>query len=213
MANPLRLLSKLRRFPEDGDVAEYLKTENRQNFKAIEDAFRRIGNTSAALTSSIEETDSDLASVVQNSWTDLGAITLTATANPTKGTVVTDSIKFIRRGPNALIRIDFYQSAGSADGTGNYNIDISGIGTIDTAITGSYTGTTALTAATSSIVGVANFTNDGTFYDGNVFVASSTKVKLVSGRNNAIWGSGVSGLAGIVRLSAQFELPIVEFTS
>jgi hypothetical protein len=45
MSNPLRLLSKLRRFPDDGDPAQYLSTEYRQNLKAIEDAFRRLGVT------------------------------------------------------------------------------------------------------------------------------------------------------------------------
>ena len=44
MKNPLRLLSKLRRFPKDGNPGEYLATEYRQNLKAIEDAFNNILN-------------------------------------------------------------------------------------------------------------------------------------------------------------------------
>lgn len=45
--NPLKLLSKLRRFDQNKSVEEYLKTEMRQNFKAIEDAFKNAGSTSA----------------------------------------------------------------------------------------------------------------------------------------------------------------------
>lgn len=44
-SNPLRLLGNLREYGGKGDVKDYLKTEMRQNFKAIEDAFRKVGIT------------------------------------------------------------------------------------------------------------------------------------------------------------------------
>lgn len=43
MANPLKLLSKLRRYDGSAPVEKYLQTEMRQNLKAIEDAFRKLG--------------------------------------------------------------------------------------------------------------------------------------------------------------------------
>ena len=43
MSSPLKLVPQLRQFAKNGDVNSYLQTEYRQNLKAIEDAFRRIG--------------------------------------------------------------------------------------------------------------------------------------------------------------------------
>jgi hypothetical protein len=50
--NPLKLLSRLRRFDPNKSVEEYLHTEMRQNLKAIEDAFKNMGSTSAGIRDS-----------------------------------------------------------------------------------------------------------------------------------------------------------------
>ena len=53
MANPLKLLSKLRRFDSTVDVQKYMETEYRQNLKAIEDAFNSLGGSVSGLTSTV----------------------------------------------------------------------------------------------------------------------------------------------------------------
>lgn len=53
MTNPLTMLSELRKFDPNSDPSEYLSTQLRQNWKAIEDALKKIGVTNANLESSI----------------------------------------------------------------------------------------------------------------------------------------------------------------
>jgi len=58
MANPLDELAELRKFAPDGDSQKYLSTELRQNWKAIEAAFRKTGTSLAGLTSQQQATAS-----------------------------------------------------------------------------------------------------------------------------------------------------------
>lgn len=210
--NPLRLLAKLRRFPEGGDSSEYLRTEHRQNLKAIEDALRRLGGTLNSQGQPIGSSSSD-----GSLWTDTGALNITSTVSPQKGVVVYDSLKWIRRGQNALIRFDYYQTGAGGtgnSGTGNYNINIpSSIGTIKTSVTNTYTGTTPQEAESTALVGTANYWNGGTFYSASVFVKSSSQVQVASAANNSIWGDVSASFAGLCRISGWFEVPIVEFES
>lgn len=72
--NPLRLLAKLRRFPEDGDIETYLRTEHRQNLKAIEDALRRLGvtlddNGEPVAAEAVEVVASSVVFTASGSWT------------------------------------------------------------------------------------------------------------------------------------------------
>jgi hypothetical protein len=71
MSTSLRLLSKLRRFPEDGDAAKYLSTEYRQNLKAIEDAFRSVGISldSQATNQSNSTFPNSQSFLVNSTWT------------------------------------------------------------------------------------------------------------------------------------------------
>lgn len=59
-SNPLRLLSKLRRFDSKTSVEKYLTTEMRQNFKAIEDALRSIGSDIESQGSGISTINSSI---------------------------------------------------------------------------------------------------------------------------------------------------------
>ena len=55
-SNPLRLLSKLRRFDAKvDDPSVYLQRQMHQNLKAIEDAFRRIGRTPSTVEEAVAE--------------------------------------------------------------------------------------------------------------------------------------------------------------
>jgi hypothetical protein len=63
MGNPLNELAELRKYDPSADANDYLHTDLRQNWKAIEDAFRKLGVSTAALTTSQTSINSSISSI------------------------------------------------------------------------------------------------------------------------------------------------------
>lgn len=58
MANPLKQLARLRRYDGTTAVEQYLLKEMRQNLKAIEDAFRKVGIDTESTSSELSDLNS-----------------------------------------------------------------------------------------------------------------------------------------------------------
>lgn len=207
MANPLNLLAKLRRFEQGSDIGEYLHTEYRQNLKAIEDAFRK-------LSPATQTTIGTSALNAQNSWVDLGPITITASiTNPTKGNVKYDKMQYRLDGPDAIIRVNYSQLAGTGtNGSGDYFITIpSSIGEIDLNTVPANTAPGAPVAQCQSWVGCINATNTTSVLQGYAIVYDKNKIRiagLYAAATSIIWGSANAGFAGDLYFSGEFRIPL-----
>lgn len=207
MPNPLNQLAKLRRFQTGMDVDKYLSGEFRMNLKAIEDAFRKL--------SPAQQTSAGSSVVnAQLAWQDIGPINVTAlTTNPTKGNVSRDSLKYRLDGPDAIIRVDYAQLAGTgASGSGDYLINIpSDIGKIDLNIVPAHTGSGQPIAQCSSWIGCINCTNTVSVLQGYVIVYSETQVRvcgLYAAAASNFWTSTNAHFGTDLYFSGEFRIPL-----
>jgi hypothetical protein len=146
-----------------------------------------------------------------------GAVTIDATANPTKGTVVVDRLWKSRVGDKLKLRLEYVQSGAGSTGTGTYFFKIPSGLTIDTAKAAAST-----IAGAQTTVGIASAINGGNKATGNVTVADSTHLALhlTYGSTGSFGGPGFVGSAffglgstGQLEISFTAEVPILGWSS
>lgn len=130
-------------------------------------------------------------------WVNAGGNTITATTtNPTKGTIVVDSLFWRRVGGNAEIRIEYKQSAAGSAGSGDYLFALpSGISIDSTRISAFYTtviGNSTAPLPTSS-VGFSHSASTASLVTGGVYPYDATHVRLGGIQCNAPAGSVCNG--------------------
>lgn len=125
----------------------------------------------------VESTDS-----VISEWTDYtsvaaGSVISATGSNPVFGTVVQNKARWRRVGQSMEIEIDYNQSAGGTNGTGNVLFKLPAGYQIDTDKIGTSTDLTVAVAAQESVVGTAYVTTSGAQAIGQLMPYSATELK------------------------------------
>lgn len=128
-------------------------------------------------------------------WVNGGVIVLTgSTTNPTKGVTTVDQFWWRRIGADMEFRLQYYQSSGGASGSGDYIFGIPANAAIDTNVVNAnnnvYGGNNP--TAIIDIVGSGTYRNGSASFSVNVYVATSTTIKVFI-PNNGTLASTVGG--------------------
>lgn len=129
-------------------------------------------------------------------------------ANPTKGTIVTDKVYWRRIGDSMEIRVDYEQSTAGTAGTGNYLLAIPDSKTIDTTKCRVHTGAAGGKAYLGSGV-VSDLTSYKTFCV--VLPYDTTHVRLDDFSTGFIGSTYRPISASTYAISAWFTVPIAEW--
>ncbi len=137
-------------------------------------------------------------------WTSF-TTTITASSNPSKGTVVTDLSYYLQLGKMLFVKWNFQSTSGSV-GSGVYSFSIPAGFTIDTAKTGTANQTVSNFMPNIGIGWASNSTTNGEVLP--LFVATSTTYKAFSPGNAQFISNTIYGLGQTAGNSFCFDLQI-----